>query len=323
MLVLVNLDLSQNQLLNAVVQVLASAPVSPVAGQAYYNSVSGTLQVYTGAAWRVLGTLDQISAPAADVSLNSHKITSLSDPASAQDAATKNYVDNAIQGLSWKDTARAASTANVTVSSPGTAIDGITLANGDRVLLKSQTTGSENGIYTFNGSAAAMTRTADASTGAELVGAAVWIDQGTANASTAWVCTTPAPITVGSTSLAFTQFGGGTTYSAGTGLSLAGSVFSLSTPVSIADGGTNATTAAAALANLGGTAKYATSIGDGTSTSYTVTHSLGTLDAVVQVYRNSDGVQVIANITRATTNTVTVAFAVAPTSNQYRVVVHA
>ena len=322
MLVLVNLDLNQNQVLNAVVQVLASAPGTPVQGQAYYNSTSKTLQVYTGTAWVVLGTLDQISAPAADVSLNSHKITSLADPASAQDAATKNYVDNAIQGLSWKETCRVASTANVTVASPGTAIDGVTLASGDRVLLKNQTTGSENGLYVFNGSASAMTRTLDANTGAEMVGAAAWIDEGSTNANTAYVCTTPAPITIGTTSLTFTQFGGGTTYSAGAGLTLTGSAFSLTVPVAIADGGTNATSAAAALANLGGVAKYAVSIGDGTSTSYTVTHNLGTLDVVVEVYANSGGAKVEVDVSHATTNTVTVVFAVAPASNAYRVVVH-
>src|ERR1700742_2378356 len=101
-----NLDLNQNQLLNPVFQVLASDPGSPVEGQFWYNSTSKTFKFYNGTAVIVLGRLDQISAPTASVSLNSQKITNLADPTSAQDAATKAYVDAIQQGLDVKQSVR-------------------------------------------------------------------------------------------------------------------------------------------------------------------------------------------------------------------------
>lgn len=118
----------------------------------------------------------------------------------------------------FKDSVRVTSTANVNISSAPTAIDGVTLANGDRVLLKNQTTGSQNGIYVFNGAASAMTRSTDADSSAEVTaGIFVGIEEGTANADTFWWLTTNNPITLGTTALTFTQFGasGSPTGSAG------------------------------------------------------------------------------------------------------------
>jgi hypothetical protein len=108
------------------------------------------------------------------------------------------------QGL-WKKPVRAASVANVNTASPGSAIDGVTLAVSDRVLLKDQSTASQNGIWTWNGAAVAMTRTTDADEGPELVNAALAVSEGTVNADTIFQCTTNAPISVGSTALAFVQ----------------------------------------------------------------------------------------------------------------------
>jgi hypothetical protein len=112
---------------------------------------------------------------------------------------------------SWKDSVRAASTANVTLASAvenGDTLDGVTLATGDRILLKNQTTASENGIYTVNASGA-PTRAIDADSGIELLGTAVIVTEGTTNADTAWLLTTNGPITVGTTGLTFVQFGAG------------------------------------------------------------------------------------------------------------------
>ena len=122
---------------------------------------------------------------------------------------TKEYVDAVKVGLDFKDSVRVASTANVTVSGPGAAIDGITLSSGDRVLLKNQSTGSENGIYVFNGAASALTRATDADANAEVTaGMFVFVEEGTVNADQGFVLTTDGTITVGSTSLSFTQFSG-------------------------------------------------------------------------------------------------------------------
>ena len=122
---------------------------------------------------------------------------------------TKEYVDAVKVGLDFKDSVRVASTANVTVSGPSTAIDGITLSSGDRVLLKNQSTASQNGIYVFNGAASALTRATDADSSTEVTaGMFVFVEEGTVNADQGFVLTTDGTITVGSTSLSFTQFSG-------------------------------------------------------------------------------------------------------------------
>ena len=122
---------------------------------------------------------------------------------------TKEYVDAVKVGLDFKDSVRVASTANVTVSGPGAAIDGITLSSGDRVLLKNQSTASQNGIYVFNGAASALTRATDADSSTEVTaGMFVFVEEVTVNADQGFVLTTDGTITVGSTSLSFTQFSG-------------------------------------------------------------------------------------------------------------------
>lgn len=103
-----------------------------------------------------------------------------------------------------KDDVIAASVANITLSSPGSTIDGVTMTSGDRFLAKDQSTGSQNGIYIFNGSASAATRATDADAAAEFYpGFKVYVRLGTVNASSYWTFTTAAAVTLGSTSLAF------------------------------------------------------------------------------------------------------------------------
>ncbi len=135
-----------------------------------------------------------------------------SDTVLASQKATKTYVDAKVAGLSWKQAVRSATTAPGTLSSSfenGDTIDGVTLATGNRILIKNQSSGAENGIYTVNASGA-PTRTTDADSGAELVNATVYVSEGTANADTQWTCTTNATISLGSTSLAFAQLTSGT-----------------------------------------------------------------------------------------------------------------
>jgi len=117
----------------------------------------------------------------------------------------------AVNGLSWKQAVRAATTTAGTLASSfenGDAIDGVTLATGDRILVKNQASGSENGIYVVNASGA-PTRAVDADVGSELVVASVYVSEGTANADTQWTCTTNAPITIGSTATIWTQISSG------------------------------------------------------------------------------------------------------------------
>lgn len=237
-------------------------------------------------------------------------------------------------------------------------IDGVTPSVADRILVKNETSGNApyNGIYvvTTVGSAGApyvLTRSADANTSAEVTsGMFVFIEQGTTNDNTGWVLTTDNPITLNTTALTFAQFSGAGTYSASNGVLLTGSNFTfaprsgygLQTGSSGAEiklattSGLNLTTDLAVGAGLGisvltntvaiDTAvvvrKYGVDVGDGAATSYTITHNLGTRDVQVTVYDNSGPyAEVICDVNHATTNTITLLFSVAPTSNQYRVVV--
>lgn len=117
----------------------------------------------------------------------------------AEIGALSNTVD-------YKDSVRVASTGNVNVSSPGASIDGVSLSSGDRVLLKDQSSAAENGIYVWNGAASAMTRAEDFDANSEVTaGAIVFVSEGTANGNNSYILTTNDTITVGSTSLTFTQ----------------------------------------------------------------------------------------------------------------------
>ena len=148
----------------------------------------------------------------------------------ATDAATKAYVDSVATGLDVKASVRVATTANVDLSEAlenGDVIDGVTLATGNRVLVKNQSTGSQNGIYVVQASGAAV-RATDADADAEVTpGLFTFVEEGTANGNTGWVLTTDSPITVGSTALAFSQFSDSAALTAGSGLTLTGTDLSV------------------------------------------------------------------------------------------------
>ena len=164
--------------------------------------------------------LDQMAIPTSSVSLNSQKITGLGTPTADTDAATKLYVDATRQGLAVKDAVRAATTANITLSGTQT-VDGVSLIAGDRVLVKNQSTGSENGLYTVG--ASSWVRTTDADAPNEMGGGDfVFVQEGTANADSGFVCTNDGALTIGTTALTFTQFSGAGQITAGTGLTKTG-----------------------------------------------------------------------------------------------------
>lgn len=144
-------------------------------------------------------------------------------PTSDGHAATKAYVDSIAAGQDWKDSCLVATTANITLS--GTqVIDGVSVPEGARVLVKNQTTPSENGLYTC--AAGAWSRTADSDENAEVTsGLTTYIEQGTENAGAGYTLTTSGTIVVGTTGLIFTRTSGGSVYSAGNGIVKAGTTF--------------------------------------------------------------------------------------------------
>jgi hypothetical protein len=191
-------------------------------------------------------------SPTGNVILNSTYINGLSDPVQAQDAASKAYVDSVASGLDPKASVQYATYAalsaytynngtagvgaTITSNANGAfSIDGNTPTANARVLIKNETGADNpyNGIYvvTTVGNAGApyvLTRSTDFDTGSEVPSAFTFVEAGTQNADTGWVCTTNAPVTMGTTPILFTQFSGAGQYSAGTGLTLAGTVFSIS-----------------------------------------------------------------------------------------------
>lgn len=313
------------QLLNFLAHVSAGAPATPAAGQFWYDSTDGTFNFKNATVNIKLGRLDQITAPTAAVAMNAQKITGLADPTTgtdaanrqyvlglrisdftapnvalamnaqkitgladptaAQDAATKAYVDGIAAGLDPKGSVRAATTAAGTLATSfanGQVIDGITLATGDRILIKDQAAAAENGIYTVNASGA-PTRATDMDAWTEVPGAHTFVEVGTVNADTGWVATADQGGTLNTTAIPFTKFSAAAT----------------------------------------GMTRFTTLIGDGSTTSIVVTHSLGQQYPIAQVYEVSTLAQVSCDVVATSTTTMTFTFAVAPATNALRVVIAA
>lgn len=173
--------------------------------------------------------LDQLAQPTANVAFNNQRITGLADPVGDQDAVTKSYADALVNGLDVKESVRVATTANIPLSGTQT-VDGIPLIIGDRVLVKDQATGADNGIYVVASGTWSRSEDADNTPGSEVTpGMFVFVEEGSTNADAGFVLTTNGTITLGSTTLDFTQFSGAGQITAGAGLSKTGNTLDVGT----------------------------------------------------------------------------------------------
>lgn len=248
---------------------------------------------------------------------SSSRIVNLPAPIAASEPVRLSDLNSAVEGLSWKDSCRVATQVNINLSSPGTTIDGISMAIGDRVLVQSQSTASENGIYIWNGAAVSMTRALDCSTSDELESATTLIEEGTSAGSS--YRQTSTNFVLGTGSVVWTVFGASVPAASTT--TSGSSRYATQSEV---DAGlvSNATVTPSTLAAYASRfRKFASTIGDGSSTAYAITHNLNSTDVEVEVSRISTGETIIVDVARTNANTVTVTFAVAPSSNSYRVAI--
>ncbi len=308
------INMQQNELQNPRLHSLASAPGSPVEGQFWYNTTTRKFEFrdntqtvdptaranHTGT--QTASTISDFTAAAraavagTDLAMGGAKITGLANGTSAQDAVTLSQLQAVQNGTDWKESARVATTGNITLSGLQT-IDGITLVAGDRVLVKDQSSASQNGIYVA--ASGAWARAADAVQGALTPDAALFVEEGT-QADTQWRLTTNGPLTIGTTALSFAQIGAATAYTQGAGITIATNVVSVDTAVVVR--------------------KYAATVG-GTA-SIPVTHNLNTRDVTVAVFDAATYEEIDCDVVHTDVNTVTLGFSTAPAASSLRCVVH-
>ncbi len=250
--------------------------------------------------------LSSFAVPTAAINFNGQDLTGLpATPGTASSATSKTYVDNLVNGLDWKASVRAATTAALpaytatatvlTASTSGAfpSIDGAGIVVNDRVLVKDETgtLAPNNGIFTLTNAGSSttawvLTRSADADSNAEVTsGMATFVEQGTANGNQQWVLTTDNPITVGTTALTFAQVGAtGSAPAAGNGLELVSNTYNVVAGTGITVG---ADTVGIDTASATPVARRFTTLygnGDGTTTTYDFTHGLASQFVTVQVY---------------------------------------
>ena len=353
------IDLTGQQLLNVVLQNLASAPATPAPGRIYYDTTLFTARQWNGTVWVAFDatkaavgtiplntlvtdplaranhtgtqlastisnfaataqayTLNQFASPTASLNFGGFEGLNIGTPTAGTSITNKTYVDNAVAnsraGLDVKDSVRVATTAQTTLTGTQT-IDGVAVVVGDRVLVRAQTLPAENGIYIV--AAGGWSRSSDAVTGTLTSEAFAFVEEGTVYGAAQFRVTTTGAITVGTTAITWAQFGAGTGYSAGNGLLLTGSVFSVVAGAGILVG------AAVAIDTSVVVRKFASTItGDNTTTSFAVTHNLNNSSPEVMVYENATNALVFTDVTATSANVVTIVFGTAPaTGLVYRI----
>lgn len=246
------------------------------------------------------------------------KITGLPAGTATGHAVEYDQFNAAIQGIRWKNSVRAASTANINLAAPGTTIDGVTMANGDRFMPKDQSTQTQNGIYIFNGAAAAATRSVDADTFLELESAIVGVEEGTANAGTQWRQTQVNGV-IGTNNIIFTSFQASAPSASETTAGIAEIATQTET-----DTGTDDLRMVTPLKLATWSKrklKFTSAAGNGSLTQIDITHNLGTTDITFRVYVASSGATISCDATTTDGNTLRLNFVTAPTSSELKVVI--
>ncbi|MFV0135498.1 hypothetical protein ACLGIH_20140 [Streptomyces sp. HMX87] len=343
----------------------SSAPTTPVEGQLWTDTVNHTVKFWNASVWKDplsradhTGTqaastisdlaavvqayrLDQFAAPSSAVSLGGQRATNAADPTAPTDLVTKQYADNLRAGIAGvKDPVRVVATANIDLSNLPATIDGVTMAANNTFLAAAQTTGTQNGLYTYPGSGQPATRRTDAdATGEILDGTLVAVAEGT-RAGTQYIQTATPSGPPGAWTQTWVQYtAGGQTYTAdGQGLELSGTTFSLELAdatlaksaagltvglVTIAKGGTGATTAAGARTALGTVGKYSANVGALTGgTPLNIVHGLNTTDILEPSLKEiSTGELVGAKFNVVDANTISVTTASSYAADTFRVTV--
>lgn len=249
------------------------------------------------------------------IDLNLQRAINAADGTQPTDLVTKQQLDAIARGLDWKNSVRVATTTAITQSGLQT-IDGVTVVAGDRVLDKDNATGALRGVWVA--SSGAWTRATDFDDSTEVTAAAaIPVEEGTTNGDAVFILTNNGAITVGTTALAFTRLGGaGVSYTAGNGLTLSGSAFSVTPKASggiVVDG-----TGVSIDPTFSGLVKrYAADVP--ASATATMTHNLGTVDRLGApvVFAKSTGEVVDVDVTLGV-NADVLTFPTAPTSGFYR-----
>ncbi len=364
----VPINLKKFELRNSVLQVLGTAPGSPITGLQYYDSATGQPLWYNAAAgaWANLATdsaklnnqsasyylsranhtgsqlagtisnfdtqvrtnrLEQLTAPNADVNMNSRQFSSLG--AASQAGQALEYaqalvlIDAVRQGVRAKDSVTYVATGNVTLSGLGTQAGGDwggTMTAGQSVLVTNNTDPKQNGPYTV--AAGAWVRRLADDTGAELVPGSEWfVELGALLAASKWVLRNVTNPVVGTDNITITQTGASVSYTGSTSVQVSGGTISA---IVEANGGVVAGASGLKVDTAVVTRKYSppSPIGDGTAVSFTITHNLGTRKIIARVWETTSPYDEIdVGVDHTTINTCTINFAEAPSVGQYDVVV--